>query len=296
MAASRVDLPAVGDWVAMRRTRPDEAIVHALLPRRTKFSRRAVGAREDEQVISANIDVVFVVTGLDGDFNLRRIERYLTLAHESGADPVIVLSKSDLCANLSARLVEAAGIAGGAPVLAISALTPEGIAPVQPYIQHGTTVALLGSSGAGKSTLLNRLLGDEYMPTQAVRESDSRGRHTTTHRELIPLPQGGALIDNPGMRELQLWASQDSLDETFDDIASLAAACRFHDCIHASEPGCEVRAALEAGSLSAQRWASYEKLLAEIRYHEAKTDIHAAQARKQKWKAIHKAMRHNKQR
>ncbi len=287
--------PAVGDWVVAQPVgpgeAPQEAMIHAVLPRRTTFSRRAAGDGEREQVIAANIDLALIVCGLDQDFNLRRIERYLTLAHASDADAAIVLNKSDVCADLGARLADVARVAGCAPVVAITARSPEGIEPVLRFLQPGLTVALLGSSGVGKSTLANRLLGVERQPVQEVRESDSRGRHTTTYRELLPLPKGGALIDTPGMRELQLWADRDSLDAAFAEIAVLAAQCRFRDCSHIVDEGCAVRAALEAGELDASRWESYRKLRAEIAFHTRQTDVQAAQAQKKKWKAIHKAMR-----
>jgi ribosome biogenesis GTPase len=295
--------PAVGDWVAVEAVGPGEAplqaltqaplqaMIHAVLPRRTLFSRRAAGDREQEQPIAANVDLALIVCGLDQDFNLRRIERYLTLAHAAGVDAAIVLNKSDVCADVGARVAEAARIAAGAPVLAIAARGPQGIEPVRRLLGPGVTIALLGSSGVGKSTLVNRLLGVERQLVREVRDSDSRGRHTTTYRELLPLPQGGALIDTPGMRELQLWADQDSLDSAFAEIAALAAECRFRDCSHAVEKGCAVRDALEAGELEASRWESYRKLRGEIAWHARQTDMQAAQAQKRKWKAIHKAMR-----
>jgi|HubBroStandDraft_1064217.scaffolds.fasta_scaffold17533_3 ribosome biogenesis GTPase len=291
--------PAVGDWVAAQpiapheapKEAPKEAMVHAVLPRRTMFSRRAAGDREQQQVVAANVDLALIVCGLDQDFNVRRIERYLTLAHASGVDAAIVLNKSDVCLDLGARLDQAARVAGDAPVVAITARSTAGIEPVQRLLRHGLTVALLGSSGVGKSTLVNRLLGVERQLVREVRESDGRGRHTTTYRELLPLPQGGALIDTPGMRELQLWAGQDSLDSAFEEIAALAAQCLFRDCSHIVEKGCAVQAAIQAGELDATRWESYRKLRAEIAWHARQTDVQAAQAQKKKWKAIHKAMR-----
>lgn len=289
--ADRSAWPAVGDWVAVAPLGPDEAMIHAVLPRKTMFSRRAAGDRREEQVIAANIDLVLIVCGLDQDFNLRRIERYLTLAHASGAEPGLVLNRSDLCPDLEARIRDVARIAGSGPVVAITARSPQGIEPLLPLLRPGQTIALLGSSGVGKSTLVNQLLGVERQRVREVRVSDGRGRHTTTRHELLLLPWGGALIDTPGMRELQLWAGPDSLDAAFAEIAALAAGCRFRDCSHAVEDGCAVQAAIRAGQLDAARWRSYRKLRAEIDWHESQTVAHAAQARKQKWKTIHKAMR-----
>jgi ribosome biogenesis GTPase len=294
-ATSGTELPAVGDWVALRVAGPGEAIVQAVLARRTKFSRRAAGTREDEQVIAANVDTALVVCGLDGDFNPRRIERYLTLVHESGTRAVLVLSKADLAADLDGKLRAARAVAGGAAVVAISSVSPDGLAPLDPYLEPRRTFVLLGSSGAGKSTLVNRLLGEERFRTTAVRESDSRGRHTTTHRELIVLASGAILIDTPGMRELQLWAGGDSLDEAFADIAGLAACCRFRDCAHNTEAGCAVREALQNGGLDPARFESFRKLEREIRHHETLTDRQAALAEKRRWRTIHLAAReHNK--
>lgn len=293
-AADASALPAVGDWVAAQPVGPHEAMIHAVLPRHTGFSRRAAGDRELEQIIAANIDLVLIVCALDHDFNPRRIERYLILARESGAEAVIVLNKADLCPDTAARIAEVSRIAGETQIIATCAVSAEGIRPILPHMGPGRTVALLGSSGAGKSTLVNQLLGEQRQPVQEVRESDSRGRHTTTHRELVPLPTGGALIDTPGMRELQLWAGFDSLDSAFGDVAELAQQCRFHDCAHGVENGCAVQAALGDGRLDPERWQSYLKLRAEIAFHERKTDVNAAQAQKLKWKKIHKAMRAHK--
>jgi ribosome biogenesis GTPase / thiamine phosphate phosphatase len=292
--ADRSDWPAVGDWVAAQPVGPTEAMIHAVLPRSTVLSRRAAGQREQEQVIAANLDLILVVCGLDRDFNLRRLERYLILARESGAGAAIVLNKADLCVDPDARIAEARAIAGGAPVVAICARSPTAMDPVLGLIGRGATVALLGSSGVGKSTLMNQLLGEDRQKVQEVRDSDSRGRHTTTYRELVPLPQGGAIIDTPGMRELQLWAGQGSLDSAFDDIAELALECRFRDCLHQVEEGCAVQAALLDGRLDPQRWQSYLKLRAEVAWHERKTDVSAALAQKRRWKRIHKDMRSGK--
>ena len=266
-------------------------MIHAVLPRRTRFSRRAAGTREVEQMIAANIDLALIVCGLDHDFNPRRIERYVTLARESGADVAVVLNKADLCSDLEARETEAGRVARGASVVSICARSVEGIEPILGLIGGGRTVALLGSSGVGKSTLVNQLLGEERQRVREVRESDSRGRHTTTYRELVPLPRGGALIDTPGMREVQLWAGTDSLDSAFDDIVELAQQCRFRNCTHAVEDGCAVQAAMLDGGLDEQRWQSYQKLQAEIAWQERKVDGDAARAQKQRWKKIHKAMR-----
>jgi ribosome biogenesis GTPase len=290
-AGDAAALPAVGDWAALQLIDNDTAMIHDILPRRTKFSRRAAGNREVEQVVASNIDVVLVVCGLDLDFNLRRIERYLTLALESGAEATVVLNKSDLAVDVDSRLEETRRICRGAGVVAISALKAEGIAGIASFLGGNRTIALLGSSGAGKSTLVNRLLGEQRQQVQDVRESDNRGRHTTTRRELIPLPGGGALIDTPGMRELQLWVGQESLDATFTDIAELALLCRFRDCNHTGESGCGVIEALADGRLDAARWESYRKLRAEVQWHERQTDANAARATKQRWKVIHKAMR-----
>jgi len=290
-AATRAAMPVVGDWVAARVLNAEQAIVEAVLPRRTLFARRAAGRREDQQPIAANIDLVFLVCGLDGDFNLRRLERYLTLGAESGAEPVVVLNKTDLCADLAARIAETATVAGAAPIVAVHTRSPEGMDPLRRYLADGRTVALLGSSGVGKSSVVNCLFGEDRLRTAEVRESDSRGRHTTTHRELIPLPGGGGLIDTPGMREIQLWAGGDAVDQAFDEIASLAAGCRIRDCMHSGEKGCAVQSALASGSLANDRWESYLKLRGEAQRHEALADPLLELERKRKWKRMHKAVK-----
>ena len=288
---TRAAMPVVGDWVAARVVNLEQAIVEAVLPRRTLFARRAPGRREDQQPVAANIDLVFPVCGLDGDFNLRRLERYLTLSVESGAEAVVVLNKSDLCADVAARLAETAAVAGAAPVVAVHTRSAEGIGPLRRYLADGRTVALVGSSGVGKSSLVNCLTGEDRLRTAEVRESDSHGRHTTSHRELIPLPWGGALIDTPGMRELQLWAGEDAVDRAFDEIAGLATQCRYRDCAHTGEPGCAVENALGNGALAPERWESYSKLRGEAQRHEALADPLLALERKRKWKQMHKAAR-----
>jgi ribosome biogenesis GTPase len=265
-AASAADFPAVGDWVVLERREGDAgATIHALLPRRSWFSRSAGTEIVDEQVAAANIDAVFLVSALNQEFNLRRLERYLALAWSSGALPVVVLNKADLADDVAARLAEAAAIANGAPVHAVSAITGQGLGALEAYLGPGRTVALLGSSGVGKSTILNALLGHERQRTHATRADDDRGRHTTTARELVLLPGGGALVDTPGMRAIGLWDADAGLDEAFADVEALAASCRFRDCRHESEPGCAVHRAIERGELDAARLESRHKLERELR-------------------------------
>jgi ribosome biogenesis GTPase / thiamine phosphate phosphatase len=290
-------LATVGDWVALRFLPGDErALVEAVLPRRTKFSRKAAhGPSEltEEQVVAANIDTVFVVSALGRDLNVRRLERYLATAWESGAQPVIVLTKSDLHPELVAAAREEVGaIAFAVPVHAISNVTGEGVDELQAYLAPGHTVALLGSSGVGKSTLANRLVGHELLATREVR-ADEKGRHTTSHRELVVLPGGALLIDTPGMRELQLWDVSEGFDEAFADVVALAQRCRFGDCAHESEPGCAVRAALADGRLPADRWESYRKLQRELEALRAKTDKAFAADRRRQWRKVNKARRRN---
>ena len=241
-------------------------------------------------MIAANIDLAVIVCGLDGDFNLRRLERYLVLVKASGAEALFVLNKADLCGAVDQRAEEARLVVAPARVVVLSA--QESVEPLRSLVRN-RTVALLGSSGAGKSTIVNRLLQEQRQATAAVRAADSRGRHTTTSRMLIPLPGGGAIIDNPGMRELQLWASEESLGEAFPEVAVLAERCKFGDCTHATEPGCAVRAALEGGELDESRWRSYRKLQAEARHQQTAQDANAKAAERKKWKTIHKAMRHH---
>ncbi|HET6272420.1 MAG TPA: ribosome small subunit-dependent GTPase A [Bacteroidota bacterium] len=287
LARGPEDYPAVGDWVVIH-ARPEEggATILEMLPRKTKFSRRAPGPKAEEQIVAANIDTVFLVSGLDGNFNIRRMERYLVLAKESGATPVIVLNKADIAKDLDLKVKETDRIAGGTPIVLMSATLDEGLDAMRGYLQPGITGALLGSSGVGKSTIINHLLGVEYFKTMAVRESDARGRHATTHRELVPIPTGGLLIDTPGMRELQLWSGPDAFRETFEDIETLVSTCRFRDCTHEKEPGCSIRKALEDGTLDAGRYKSYKKLLKEIAYQNRKDDKVAQLLEKERWKKL----------
>ena len=270
-ASERSELPAVGDWVAVTPTEP--ALIHAVLPRRTKFSRMAASDHGGtiEQVVAANVDTVFLTAGLDGDLNLRRLERYLALGWESGADPVVVLTKADLCEDVDAARLGVESVAIGLPVHAVSNVTGEGVEGLAAYFAPGRTVAALGSSGVGKSSLVNRLAGEEVMATGDLR-ADGRGRHTTTNRQLLLLPSGGLYLDTPGMRELRLWESEEGVAQTFDDVTAAAARCRFGDCSHDQEPGCGVRAALEDGSLAHDRYESWRKLQNELRWLATKQD------------------------
>jgi len=283
---NRADLPAVGDFVRVRDT-----VIEEVLPRRTVFLRKAAGDVLEAQVIAANIDTVFVVTGLDGDFNLRRLERYYATARASGAHCAILLNKADLCEDVDMLMRQVRAIAAGADVVTISALHGDGIGALRPYIVPGETVAFVGSSGAGKSTLINRLLGRDRQLTGAVREDDSRGRHTTTHRELLETPSGAFLIDTPGLRQLQPWAGEDDVDGAFPDIEEFAEGCRFRDCAHAGEEGCAVQAAIDDGTLDFDRFSSYRKMRKEAAYLERQVDVRAQLNQKAKWKSIHKAMR-----
>lgn len=283
--------PAVGDWVVIKPVvNEQKGIIHAVLPRRSKFSRKAAGERTEEQIVSANVDTVFIVSGLDGgrSFNLRRIERYLTLAWSSGATPVIVLNKTDLCNDISVPVRYVESIAPGVPVYPVSARQKTGLDALRNYLTRGNTAAFLGSSGVGKSALINALLGVERQMIGDVREDDHMGRHTTTRRELILLPDGGIVIDTPGMREIQMWAGEEDLQGTFQDIKTLAEQCRFADCSHNAESGCAVKAAIELGELDPARLDSYHKLQNELKYLASREEHSTRLYEKMKWKKIAK--------
>ena len=284
-AMSRSDLPAVGDWVVIRaRPERDRVMIHAVLPRKTSFARKIAGSRTEEQIVGANVDTLFLLTSLNHDFSLRRIERYLIIASESGANPIIILSKSDLCDRVAGPIDQVQAVARGVPIHAISVVTGSGLRHIAQYFKRGQTVALLGSSGVGKSTLINYLAGVDHLKVQTVREHDDRGRHTTTHRELVLLPTGGLVLDTPGMRELQLWDGD--LQSVFDDIESLAGRCFFSDCQHQDEPRCVVREALAAGTIDAGRYQSYEKLQKELKYQARRKDKLSEIEERKKWKKL----------
>ena len=292
-AQSPSDYPAVGDYVMVGSADPDTAVIHLVLPRKSLFVRKAAGTSKTEQVVAANIDTVFLCMSLNNDFNLRRLERYLAVAWESGAEPVVVLTKADLCADLPQKQREVEAIAMGVDILTTSAMESDGYRQIMPYITQGRTVAFVGSSGVGKSTLINRLLGEERLATDGLR-NDDKGHHTTTHRELLFLPNGAMVIDTPGMRELGMWDAASGVEQTFGDIEELAARCRFRNCSHASEPGCAVRAALESGHLDTGRWQSYQKLKNENSYAADSKSYLAA--KEKKFKDISKINKYNKKR
>ena len=291
-AAGPEALPAVGDWVAIRvRAREGRATIHGVLPRRTCFSRKAAGDPTRQQMVAANIDAVFLVSGLDDEFNLRRIERYLTAAADSGATPVLVLNKADLCDDTEAAERAVEPIASKVPIHVTSSLNGDGLPRLARYLKPGRTLAFLGSSGVGKSTIINRLLGANRQRTHAVRERDSRGRHTTAHRELIVAPGGGLIIDTPGMRELQLWDGGEALRDSFDDIDALAAECHFRDCRHEREPRCAVRQAAADGRLTEARLENYRKLQNEHDSLRRQQDQLADLTERRRGKSIHKLAR-----
>jgi ribosome biogenesis GTPase len=291
-ALAQSDFPTVGDWVAV----DGSGVIDGVLPRRSAFRRMASdasrrGARlDDEQIMAANIDVALLVAGLDSDFNLRRIERYLAVAWSSAITPVVVLNKSDLADDVDGRLVAVEAVAPGVPAIPVSARTGAGLDDLLVHLRPGSTAAILGSSGVGKSTLVNALLGEERQATAAVRENDSRGRHTTTHRELFELPGGALLVDTPGIRALEVLGADEGVDVAFDDVADIAAACRFSDCRHEGEPGCAIRAALADGSLTADRLASHRKLERELARVAREGDPRARAEHRRTWRIIQKSV------
>jgi ribosome biogenesis GTPase len=284
--------PCVGDWVALR---PPEgggpAMIQALLPRRTLLARKAAGTSQESQLFAANIDFVFLVASMNSDFSLNRIERAVAMVRGGGAFPVVILTKADLRADATAYAADAQRAARDIPVHAVSSTTGEGLESLRGYFAPGRTSVLVGSSGVGKSTLVNALFGDTRARTGAIREEDSKGRHTTTTRELFVSETGGILIDTPGIREIQLDGGATDVGAAFADIEQLALSCRFGDCSHGNEPGCAVRRALADGSLEERRWQSFEKLKREAAYQARKEDPILERAERTKWKRISKAMR-----
>ena len=284
-ADSGADLPAVGDWIALR----DETI-QGVLPRRSAFLRKVAWSQTEAQVLAANLDTIFVVSGLDGDLNLRRLERYLTLAWESGATPALVFTKADLCEDCTGAMLAVEQVALGVPAHVISNVTGEGLDELAPYLAPAKTVALLGSSGVGKSSLANRLLGEELQVTKAIAE-DGRGRHTTSSRHLVRLPGGALLVDTPGLREVQLWEADEGIQDAFADVDELAAACRFNDCAHEREPGCAVQAAIDEGTLPLERLDSYRALQRELRHLAVKQDARLRSEERKKRVAFARSLR-----
>lgn len=293
-AKAPADYPAIGDWVAFT-PQPGEATrvaIQAVLPRQSKFSRRAAGEEVLEQVVAANVDTVFLVSSLDGNYHLHRLERYLAAAFVSGAQPVVVLNKVDLTEEtVEAVQQEIATVAPAVPVVVISAKTRRGLKSLAPWLQPGRTIALLGSSGVGKSTLINRLMGDQVQVTQEVRDADNKGRHTTTQRELLVTPEGAIIIDTPGMREIQPWEAEAGLTTAFEDVVTIAGRCKFRDCTHTVEPGCAIRAALADGSLESARWQSYLRMQRATAHEVRRVDRPAAQQHRAQMKKLTKQLR-----
>lgn len=291
---NREAFPAVGDWVVLDQMPGEEkGIIHEVLPRSSQFSRKMAGLTTEIQLIAVNVDFVFLVMSLNHDFNVRRLERYLLAAWDSGATPVVVLTKKDTCEDLEYYIKEVESIAFGVDIFAVSSVTGEGIDLLGNLLAAHKTGALLGSSGVGKSSLINALSGVEVMAVNDIRTDDSKGRHTTTHRELTLLPQGGLLIDTPGMREFQLWDTSEGVSASFQDIEDLALACRFRDCQHVKEPGCAIQEAIYNGTLKRERYKSYVKLMRELAHIDRKNDAIAKKAETNKWKQIAKSQRNN---
>ncbi|WP_249669739.1 ribosome small subunit-dependent GTPase A [Polycladospora coralii] len=289
---AREQYPAVGDWVALSIQETEaKGVIQFVLPRTSQFTRKTPGSRHEMQVVAANVDTIFLVLALNQDFNLKRLERYLVITWESGATPVVILNKSDLCSDIEQKKSEVESVALGVPIHFVSAADHTGLSELSAYLKPGATVALLGSSGVGKSTLTNALLERDHQQTQAIREQDGKGKHTTTHRELIPLPQGSCLIDTPGMRELQLWDGSSGIQETFEDIERLASNCQFTDCRHVQEPGCAIQTAIAENTLQPERLASYLKLQRELAYLARRENKQLQSRERETWKKRTKTYR-----
>jgi ribosome biogenesis GTPase len=284
-------LPAVGDWVALQPLGESGGAIQQLLERHSQISRKFPGRTSREQVLAANLDTVFMVTSCNEDFSPRRIERYLTMIWESGARPVVLLNKTDLVDDPAALAVEAEAVALGVPVIGVSAKEAGGLAALEPFLEPGKTIALIGSSGVGKSTIVNRLMGREVQDVKEIRDDDAKGRHTTRSRQLFLLPGGALLLDTPGLRELALWITDTGLGQTFADIEALAEDCRFQDCVHGDEPDCAVKRAVEEGTLDAARLESYEKLRRELQHIDRKANPEARIEEKRQWREIQKNLR-----
>lgn len=281
-ADTPADLPKVGDWVAFQPFPEEEkAIIHEILPRKSIFSRKIVGRKVEEQVVATNVDTVFIIQGLDNDFNVRRLERYLVMVFEGNSNPVIILNKVDICPDLEDKILEVKKVAPNVPIIPLSAKTGVGVEELKSLIHPGSTYVFTGSSGVGKSTLLNQIFSCEIQLTSDVRENDSRGRHTTTSRKMFILPDGGLLIDTPGMREVQLWCSDDSLSDTFSDIEDLALTCHFSNCTHTKEIKCAVMQALTSEEISAERYENFLKLRSELADLATKQNVNKFLERKQ---------------
>jgi ribosome biogenesis GTPase len=294
-SSNREDFPAVGDWVVFEKVdNENKAVIHHVLPRKSKFSRKIAGNTTQEQILAANIDIIFIVSSLNYDFNPRRIERYLTMVWNSGANPVIILTKSDLCNNPDEMLVQIESVAFGTRIHVISNILNQGIDILRQYFSTGNTVALIGSSGVGKSTLINKLIGEDLLVTGELRSNIDKGKHTTTNRQMYVLPEGGLIIDSPGMRELQLWDVDNGLSQYFDDIENIAQNCCYSDCKHDSEPRCAVKEAISKGLLDKVRLESYVKMKSELDYLSKRQNQKASQIERDKWKNIHKQIKNLK--